>query len=98
MGESLLEVRLRVEGRVHGVGYRAHCERLARELELTGYAANMPDGSVEALVQGTPKSVQAFVEKIQQGPAPGRPERMVLLASREISPRERRKTFEQTWG
>ena len=57
-----------VSGRVQGVGFRFHMERRARELGVTGWVRNRRDGTVEALVQGTPEAVDAMIAAARQGP------------------------------
>ena len=42
-------IRLRITGRVQGVGYRAFVEDRARASRLEGWVRNRRDGSVEAL-------------------------------------------------
>ena len=51
-----------VDGRVQGVFYRATAARRARELAITGYARNLPDGRVEVLACGDEMAVQSFVK------------------------------------
>ncbi len=43
---------LKVRGQVQGVGYRAACNRRARELGLSGWVRNCPDGSVAIEAEG----------------------------------------------
>ncbi len=43
--------RVCVRGRVQGVGFRAGCERRARQLGIAGWVRNRLDGSVELLLQ-----------------------------------------------
>jgi len=56
-----------VGGRVQGVFYRATTAQRARELGLTGYARNLPDGRVEVLAVGDAESVAALVEWLWTG-------------------------------
>ncbi|MCC7294140.1 MAG: acylphosphatase [Phycisphaerales bacterium] len=51
-------------GRVQGVGFRATTVSLARELLLSGYAMNLPDGRVEVMAEGTPADLNALRERI----------------------------------
>ena len=44
--------RVRVSGRVQGVFFRDSTREKARELGLSGYVKNTPDGDVEALFEG----------------------------------------------
>jgi acylphosphatase len=57
--DGILETRLvRVRGLVQGVGYREACVRHSHALGVTGWVRNRIDGSVEAMVQGTPKQLR----------------------------------------
>lgn len=57
-----------VSGRVQGVFYRASTRNLARELGVTGYARNLPDGRVEVLACGGEQAVQALIDWLWKGP------------------------------
>jgi acylphosphatase len=61
-------VRLRITGRVQGVGYRLWAIRTATSLGLRGWVRNRRDGSVEALVTGEPEPVAAMIEACRRGP------------------------------
>jgi acylphosphatase len=52
---------------VQGVFYRASARERARELGVTGYARNLPDGRVEVLVCGDPAAVEALCGWLWQG-------------------------------
>ena len=51
-----------VGGRVQGVFYRATAARRARELDIKGYAKNLPDGRVEVLACGEALHVRLFMD------------------------------------
>jgi acylphosphatase len=60
--------RLVVHGRVQGVGFRWACDREAQARGLHGWVRNRDDGAVEAVVEGDPAAVQAFVAWARTGP------------------------------
>jgi acylphosphatase len=61
-------VRLRITGRVQGVGYRLWATRTATSLGLRGWVRNRFDSTVEALVTGAPVRVDAMIEACWRGP------------------------------
>jgi acylphosphatase len=61
-------IRLRIEGRVQGVGYRAWLEGEALAAGLRGWARNRRDGSVEALLIGDDKTIEAVIAACASGP------------------------------
>jgi acylphosphatase len=61
-------VRLRIIGRVQGVGYRAWAIRRAAGLGLRGWVHNRGDGAVELLAIGGEGAVAAMIEAARQGP------------------------------
>lgn len=70
-------IRFRVSGHVQGVGFRWYTRRAAQELGLTGRVRNLPDGSVEAEAQGKPEALDAFRERLRQGPPGSRVTRII---------------------
>ena len=60
---------LTIHGRVQGVYYRDSMRQRARQLGVKGWVRNCSDGSVEAIVYGTPDAVAAIIEWAKQGPA-----------------------------
>jgi acylphosphatase len=65
-------VRLRISGRVQGVGYRAWAIDKAARLGLRGWVRNRRDGSVEALAIGAEEAVVAMIEACRDGPLAAR--------------------------
>lgn len=57
-----------IRGEVQGVGYRFFAQRAAASHQVVGYVKNLPDGSVEALVEGPAPSVEAFRNELATGP------------------------------
>ena len=64
---ELIARRCHVSGRVQGVFFRASTRDRARELGVTGYARNLPDGRVEVLACGKPDAVEALCRWLWQG-------------------------------
>jgi acylphosphatase len=64
--------RLRIAGRVQGVGFRAWTTDTARRLGLSGWVRNRADGTVEALITGDEEAVAAMIELCRQGPRAAR--------------------------
>lgn len=60
--------RCYVSGRVQGVFFRASTREQARQLGVSGYARNLPDGRVEVLACGADAAVQQLCDWLAQGP------------------------------
>ena len=63
-----VSVRVRITGRVQGVGYRGWTVRAAVILGLSGWVRNRSDGSVEAVFQGGQDQIDQMIDKLYQGP------------------------------
>lgn len=61
-------VHLLVSGRVQGVFYRATLQRQAHARGLRGWVCNLPDGRVEAVIEGPRAAVQQLVAWSRTGP------------------------------
>ncbi|MCC6532870.1 MAG: acylphosphatase [Burkholderiales bacterium] len=57
-----------VVGRVQGVGFRFAMERKAAEHGVRGWVRNRSDGSVEAMIQGSPDALAAMIAWARHGP------------------------------
>jgi len=60
--------RFLIRGEVQGVGYRFFAQRAAARHQVVGYVRNCADGTVEALVEGSANSVEAFKHDLATGP------------------------------
>lgn len=70
-GPDRLRLDAVVRGRVQGVGYRVFALREALDLGLDGFVANLADGSVRVLAEGSRPVLEAFVERLREGPPAG---------------------------
>lgn len=64
--------RFVVSGKVQGVFFRASTRKQALELDLRGYAKNLPDGRVEVLAAGSDAALDALAAWLRQGPPAAR--------------------------
>jgi acylphosphatase len=69
-------LHLSVHGIVQGVGYRDAMRVMAVRLRLDGWVRNRRDGTVEAVVDGDPQSVEAMLKWCRRGPPTARVERI----------------------
>lgn len=51
-------------GRVQGVGFRYTCKTLAQRYPVTGWVKNLPDRSVEMVVEGDRAIISNYVDDI----------------------------------
>lgn len=68
MKEGLKAKRVRITGRVQGVGFRVWVRAEAMRLGLSGWVRNEPDGTVAALIAGRAVDVETMLERLWQGP------------------------------
>jgi len=61
-------LHLTVHGRVQGVGYRQGMENVATGLGVCGWVRNCHDGTVEAVIAGSPQGCAALVRWARRGP------------------------------
>lgn len=51
-------------GRVQGVGFRYTCKETAVKYSVSGWVKNLPDGSVEMIVEGASAEIRNYVENV----------------------------------
>ncbi len=61
-------IHVLIEGRVHGVYFRASTRDEARALGLAGWVRNLADGRVEALFEGERQVLEIMLAWCRQGP------------------------------
>lgn len=60
---------LEIQGKVQGVFFRASMREQARARGLGGWVKNMPDGTVEAVVEGPREEVEDLIDWAKEGPS-----------------------------
>ncbi len=68
----LVARRFVISGRVQGVGFRYFTQDCALREGLTGWVRNLPDGRVEAHVEGESASVTRIERALRSGPGGAR--------------------------
>ncbi|HEX2065520.1 MAG TPA: acylphosphatase [Candidatus Thermoplasmatota archaeon] len=61
-------LHLFIEGVVQGVTFRESTRRQAERHAVRGWVRNLPDGRVEAVLEGDPAAVDAVAAWCQRGP------------------------------
>ncbi|HXV25451.1 MAG TPA: acylphosphatase [Alphaproteobacteria bacterium] len=77
-------VRVRIIGRVQGVWFRGWTIDQAHELQLHGWVRNRRDGSVEAVISGSPDLVEEMVGRCRIGPAAAAVDRVEVVETAEM--------------
>ena len=80
-------VRVRIRGLVHGVSFRSSMAQLASEHGVRGWVRNLPDGSVEAILEGEEHKVRKVLDWARLGPPRARVDRVDV---EHVSPRNHR--------
>lgn len=57
-----------ISGFVQGIGFRQFVKKQALRRDLTGYVKNLPDGRVEAVLQGRRENIEKMVLLCSKGP------------------------------
>jgi acylphosphatase len=67
-GAPIQRLDATVRGRVQGVGFRYFVLRQAKHLDLSGWVANEPDGSVRCVAEGPRERLVNLEERLHEGP------------------------------
>ena len=65
----IVNVHVLISGRVQGVWFRASTKQIAKQLGLTGWVRNTPDGCVEAVFEGEEHLINKMIEWCHHGPS-----------------------------
>jgi acylphosphatase len=68
--------RFVISGRVQGVGFRWFTQDTARRAGAMGWVRNLPDGRVEAIVEGESDVVAKVEQALRSGPRGARVEKV----------------------
>ena len=75
---TLIRQHLFITGRVQGVCFRYFTRQEALKNGVGGWVRNLPDGRVEALIEGADLAVKATVAWCHTGPDLGRVDQIVI--------------------
>lgn len=67
--DPVRRIHLEIQGTVQGVGFRPFLHRLAEKYGLGGWARNT-SGGVEVEAEGSPLSLQGFLDELENSPPP----------------------------
>lgn len=62
-------VHLLIKGKVQGVFYRQTAREVAKDIGITGWVRNTPDGDVEITATGSKEALQSYIDWCHEGPA-----------------------------
>ncbi len=72
-------VHVHISGLVQGVFFRARTHREATHLGLVGWVRNLPDGRVEAVLEGPDEKIKEMIGWFRQGPSDARVEGVEVI-------------------
>lgn len=56
-----------VRGHVQGVAFRNYTQREAKRLKVTGWVANLPDGTVKVVAEGPDEALTQLAQWLHKG-------------------------------
>jgi acylphosphatase len=71
--------RMMIAGQVQGVGFRWFAADAASREGATGWVRNLPDGRVEAFVEGELEAVTRVERAVRRGPSRARVEKVTVI-------------------
>ncbi len=64
----IIAKKIKVYGRVQGVGFRQFTQHIAEKLNIQGTVKNLSDDSVECYAKGQKEDIEKFIQQIRKGP------------------------------
>ena len=77
--ESIQRVHVYISGIVQGVSFRYYTLQEAMRAGVTGWVRNLPDGRVEAVIEGPDAPVERLLAWCREGPRGARVEHVEVL-------------------
>lgn len=74
-------INIKIYGLVQGIFYRAAAKDVADKLGISGFAQNMPDGSVYIEAEGEKENLDKFVAWCHKGPPLAKVEKVEVTES-----------------
>ncbi len=74
-------VHVRITGLVHGVSFRSSMAQVASDLGVRGWVRNVPDGSVEAFLEGDERNVKKVLAWARLGPRRARVDKLEVVTA-----------------
>ena len=68
-----------IHGKVQRVGFRAFIKQHAKKNNVHGWAKNLSDGRVEAILTGKKVNVKRLIKKIKKGPRMARVDKVDIF-------------------
>ncbi len=74
------------EGRVQGVGFRYSCRELAKGYDLSGTVKNLPDGTVQLILQGEEEEIDEYLHDLIEESALSHHIKSQMTTTRDVEP------------
>jgi acylphosphatase len=71
-------VHVKIKGVVHGVSFRSSMAQKANYLGIRGWVRNLPDGSVEAFLEGDEQKLKRVLDWARIGPPRARVDELMV--------------------
>jgi acylphosphatase len=72
-------IHIFVEGKVQGVSFRSHTQKVALKHDVTGWVKNLSDGRVEALFEGDEENLGKVITRCLSGPERSVVQKVVVI-------------------